>query len=356
METLRFLGFVIGLIPAQISSHAEIKRFDYAPQFARFMAASALDTRRNHILIFGGRDLSTDRSCDDLLQFDIKDNSWKRLEPDGDSPGELLGAAMAYDEESDAVLIFGGWPAGEKQPSSSLSKLSLNFKNPRWSKLTPKGKRPKGRNGFVFVADSAKRRLLLHGGDRGTDPTRGYLPGRDLWEYDLDKNEWRKLDPTGDIPGSRWNHSGTLDLDGRRLFLYGGAGYEGDRGVIDQDVFCLDLDRLTWKKLPAKDIKPPPLEGASLTYDQKTKCLVLTGGLSLAASGSPGLESLMVYNVENQEWLRVDRMEGTRHGHAAVYDPASNRHFILGGETTKERGNFFVRGTPLPSAIVIKLP
>ncbi|MEK6644436.1 MAG: kelch repeat-containing protein [Planctomycetota bacterium] len=356
MQAYQIVVILYGILVAQETSQSSVNQVEFDSRYARFMAGSTLDTKRQHIILYGGRDLSKAKTCDDLIIFSISNNTWSRIETDGDTPGALFGPAITYDEGTDSIFLFGGWPAEQTKPTADLWKLTLNSPKPKWTNLSPEGKRPKGRNGHVFVADSSKNRLLLHSGDRGTHPKYGFLPGKDLWEYDDRDNEWRKLEPTGDVPGPRWNHSGALDARGRRLFVYGGAGYEDDRAVIDQDIFCLDLDNLRWKRLSTKGKKPPPLQGATLTLNNDRNKLMLVGGLSLAPNGVPGLQAIMCYDIEAEAWEQIGKLETTRHGHAATADSQFNHIHILGGETTKERGNFLIRGTPLANRVVIDFP
>lgn len=75
---------------------------------ARYLAAAALDSKRNRMVVVGG-------CCDNLGGFfsdawalDLGSDTWTQLGFSGDGPSNRLGASAAYDPGSDRVVVFGG--------------------------------------------------------------------------------------------------------------------------------------------------------------------------------------------------------------------------------------------------------
>jgi N-acetylneuraminic acid mutarotase len=264
---------------------------------------------------------------------------------------------MVYVPGEDALYLFGGWPRKADKPVAELWVLRLDTKAEfAWQLVSDGSKGPPARNGCAMVADTARNRLLVHGGDGGPTAFGGFDSLDDLWAFDLKAKQWRQLKPTGAVPPERWNHAVAIDPQHGRMFIFGGAGYDLGRSLIDRDVFVLDLDRLVWTKLPALGEPPPPVEGTSLTYDDHRNLLMVAGGLSLADTGPPGPRSVWCFDLKNNTWTQYkDAMPTTRRGHVGVYDPVGKLHLILGGETAQVRGNFYAKGRVLSEVLAIEI-
>src|SRR5262249_25588480 len=149
-------------------------------------------------------------------------------------------------------------------------------------RVTAAKPRPKGRNGAALILDAKRNRLLLHGGDGGPNSENGFTPLDDLWEFSLSKHSWRRLQTAGVAPEPRWNHARAIDDRVGGAYLFGGAGYVGERIVRDNVIFNLNLDDLKGGRLECKGSAPTPVEGTSLTFDEQQGALLVAGGLSLA--------------------------------------------------------------------------
>lgn len=105
----------------------------------------------------------------------------------------------------------------------------------RWAQITGAG--PLARWGHVAAFDPGRNRVLVWG---GTD-TR--VTFDDLWAFSLDSNTWRELSAPGGPPG-RTTAAAVVDAARDRMIVVGGSG-------AGNEVWSLDLARLTWVRLPS---------------------------------------------------------------------------------------------------------
>ncbi len=317
-------------------------------------AAAARDEQRDALLVFGGADPERKNAPPLLRKMDLGTFTWSIVETKGAAPSAAVLPAMVYDPKRDAVFLWGGWASGAEKPSGELWTLPLGETSPRTWKRLADG--PPARNGCVMVLDGLRDRLLLFAGDGGPHPKYGYTPLNDLWAFDLPGGTWTQLASAADAPAPRWNLAAAVDNTRGRMFVFGGAGYVKDKPVRDSFVFELDMAKLTWTKHAGKGKQPPPMEGATLTYDPGKDLLVVVGGLSIADAGEAGSTSVWLYDLKNDRWVeKAGVFDTTRRSHVAMYDPRRNEHIVVGGETAQERGNFYVRGKTLLDVLKLSI-
>ncbi len=225
-----------------------------------------------------------------------------------------------------------------------------------WQGVDAGQQHPPARNGCVMVLDQKRDRILVHGGDGGPHPKYGFTPLNDLWAFDLSTKKWTQLKPAGQLPTARWNHSGAVDQQHGKMYVYGGAGYVDEKRVIDNDVFELDLEKLTWTRRVGHGDSPTPVQGATMTYDPSADVLVVVGGLSLIETGPSGPKNLWLFGLKTENWVEYrDVLPTTRRGHTAIYDPRSGQHIVHGGRETKVRGHFYKPGEALSDTLKISI-
>lgn len=88
------------------------------------------------------------------------------------------------------IYVFGGWPDGNR-PTEDLYRIRLATATPCWEKIEPQGPRPAPRNGAATVFDRAGGRLIVVGGDGGSNNR--FRPLGDRWQFDLAGNCWSQL-------------------------------------------------------------------------------------------------------------------------------------------------------------------
>lgn len=342
--------------PVAIADDLRIQPPQDVGLWSRRGAAAAFDEQRGEMLTFGGVS-SEGKTEPRLLAFSIERKAWRAIEPKGPQPEAISKPSLAIDARNDTLYVFGGWSRGAEAPSDELWALNLKEADSRWRRLKPAGESPRGRNGAVLVSDLARKRLILFGGDGGPHPENGFTPLDDLWAFELEPQAWRRLAPTGDKPTPRWNASGAVAGAGADavLYVYGGGGYVNNRVIDDGNLYALDLAKDHWLRIEAERRRPPVLQGATLTWDDKARRLLLVGGLAHDPRGEPGLTKIWSIDPQRSSWTEHDAALGsTRHDHVAIYSKKTRAHIIVGGRTAVEAGNYYNKGTALTDYVVIR--
>jgi hypothetical protein len=204
------------------------------------------------------------------------------LEP---APPLSLSAAV-YDPEARAIVSFGGFFAPEpRAPQARLASNALarlaSVPDATWESFDA-GAGPLERSAHVAVYDSARRRMVIHGGDRNLIWTPSETLD-DVWALSLDgSGGWTKLEPRGTSPGARSKHLGVYDPTADRLLIYGSAG--GER----VDLWSLSLgDAPEWTELfPSGQAPGLPSEGASAVYDPGHDRMIVLDFTETGVAGS----------------------------------------------------------------------
>ncbi len=320
-------------------------------------AAAAYDSLRRRVLVFGGVDPSVDAETATLVAFETASGRFSEVKVGGKAPEGLVFPSLVYDSSRDSLFVFGGWPKDGDRPNNELWKLELKGEKLRWKLLVSGDSAPPARNGSVMVFDKARDRLVLHGGDGGPHPTYGYTPLSDLWSFDLKDGKWASLAATGDVPTPRWNHSVAIDPVAGEMFIFGGTGYIGEGQVVtDDDLYSLDLVTLTWMRRKCDSPCPVSVRGASMTFDDRLRALVLVGGLTDLDAAVSGTDRVWIYSLKERQWFKDRQIfRKYRRDHVGVYDPSARAHLIHGGQTARKSGDHYQRGQPLTDTLVISL-
>jgi len=128
--------------------------------------------------------------------------------------------------------MFGGRAGG-----GALDDLwRYNLDTDEWTKLEPPEPRPEGRFGHVAAWDESAGLLVWSGqqtADRFFD---------DTWTYDPVQNAWRQLPSAGDVPASRYGSCGGFAPDGTFWMSH---GFTMDNGRF-HDTRVYDLTQQRW--------------------------------------------------------------------------------------------------------------
>jgi hypothetical protein len=157
--------------------------------------ASAFDTRRGRLVLYGGID-TAEQWPTDVWEWDRE--RWHRIQCD-EGPGERAHHAMAYDEARGRVVLRGGGRRNREHPTDTWE-----WDGTRWHRAAAEGPGPDG--GYRMAYDAARRVVVLFGGSTCA------------W----DGQSWRRLD-TPRAPVSRMVHALAYDPARQRVVLYGGS-------------------------------------------------------------------------------------------------------------------------------------
>jgi len=287
-------------------------------------------------------------------------------------PSARTGAGMAFSEDSDRIILFGG----VTPPDSSGTRIPFGdtweWLGRRWVRLLPETS-PPGRFEFALVNDINRTRLVLFG---GATTTADLL--NDTWTFD--NNTWTQIS-TPDAPPARrlagaaydpirdrvvifggssatavlndtWEFDGTtwhqISADGPKisapLLVYDGANNELlmiGYNQTDPAKPVSETYRLTdgtWEKLSPATLPTCPSLG-TLVYLEYAARVVYYGGL--CASGFPTSE---FWVWDGTDWLKNDVFPnaGPLFSNAATYDRARDELVLFGGNAGGARSDTFV--------------
>jgi hypothetical protein len=283
------------------------------------------DSRRDRMLEFGGQAGPSDQ----VWQLSMAPGSnWRRIFPQGTTPGVRWSPLAAYDPDGDRLIIVGGGSYGNPSFWNDVWQLTLSG-TPTWTHLLPAGAPPPPRQYGSAIYDPVGRRLIVFGGWAGGT---NYL--NDTWQLSLTGSPtWSRFSPVSGPPAARAYAQVAYDSDHNSLIVFGGY-----TGVVNlSDTWELSLTGSGEWLLVTPSAFPPATYDGVAAYDPIAQRLLVFGGLhqdgltnqtwQLTMSGTPA-------------WSQVFP-SGTpptgRQAAAGGYDAARNRLVVFAGYDTQFR-------------------
>lgn len=150
---------------------------------------------------------------------------------------------------------------------------------------------------------------------------------------------WTRVHPDGAPPVARAGHTAVYDSTGDRMILFGGrsnAGVLNDVWVLTKAV---GFDYPAWVKLTPSGTAPVARTNATAIYDAASNRMTVFGG-ETGASPAAALDDAWVLTNANglggpPAWLPLvpPSTPPARTVHAAAYDRVTNRMIVFGGRT-----------------------
>ncbi len=275
---------------------------------------------RHQIFLFGG--FTANDRVDDTWLYDIESNTWTMLHP-SDKPTCRSDAAIAYDPENQAVVLFGGY---EEPTGGTDDTWAYSFAEGNWVQMSP-GNSPLRQYGHHMMYDQVNSRLLMYPGlwkitSGSTMLSHGY--GDQVWEYDVVADDWTELSTTPKPAGRYWFNLAYLE-DGRLLMHGGSGGGDSQR----DDTWTYEYQSNTWTRIESP-ASPPERACSSMAYDPVNGVVVLFGGSDHGADETYGDTWLL--DLEAGQWTEV--------GSTSVEPPPSE---------TENEASTGIPGFPSPS-------
>jgi PKD repeat protein len=283
----------------------------------RYSCAVAYDTSSDRVILFGGSESWSWSLAGDneTWAYDFETNTWTNMNP-AIHPSARYWHAMAYDSQSDRIILFGGYPLSDET-------WAYDYDTNTWTNTSPATK-PAARFGHAMSYDEQSDRVILFGGS--TSP---YLDSfNDTWAYEFDTNTWTKMNPSSS-PSAGWTPAMAYDSLSDRVIMFGGAKFNGYDFLPNDETWAYDYDRDTWTNMnPAT--KPPTLYGHAIAYDSQSDCIVLFGGKDFTFRTN----QTWVYDFDVNTWTEMNPVPAPmiRANHAMAYDSQSDRIVLVGGE------------------------
>ncbi len=176
----------------------------------------AYDSESDRSILYGGLKTYYDppssvEGWNDTWSYDHNSNIWVEMNPE-EYPSTRMCAAMKYDSESDKMVLFGGW----SEDRTDLGETWIyDFNNNSWTMQTPVSS-PSARYRPAMAYDSESDQMILFGGMSETTAM------RDTWTYDYSSNTWTNMNPST-APPARILAAMVYDKSVDRIIFFGGS-------------------------------------------------------------------------------------------------------------------------------------
>jgi len=221
----------------------------------------AYDAESDRIILFGGG-TGSGNILSDTWAFDPNSYAWRKMAPDMRPPkGD---GTLAYDVESDRMIFFSGalTESGHYYDLESASETWVyDFNTNTWTDMEP-GDTPFGTRGTRMVYDIESDRMILFGGWKPEGGAEGFS---ETWAYDYNTNTWEKMAPAVS-PLGRSYHAMVYDAGADRVIVWGGYG---PIPVDVSIVWAYDYNTDTWEALDSSGA-PQKGKNAAMVYDAVT--------------------------------------------------------------------------------------
>eukprot|EP00300_Choanocystis_sp_HF-7_P020025 c20488_g1_i1.p1 GENE.c20488_g1_i1~~c20488_g1_i1.p1 ORF type:complete len:1274 (+),score=363.11 c20488_g1_i1:137-3958(+) len=274
------------------------------------------------VFLFGGEDEAHEK-YGDLFELDARLMTWLEMSPDGYKPSARCGHTGAA--VGSRMYIVGGAGGG-----MALADVNyLDTRSNQWTLCTPVATGDESVP-ELFLAHSMvsyQGVLFLFGG--GTAHAEGTRKaGSQLRSFNTATNEWRLLQPTGEVPPPMLGHRAVVW--NQRMFVFGGF-IEG-RGYTS-NIYSLSLGSLQWTKHQPGGSVPDGRVGHAFTVFKHYG--ILFGGSAAKVLDS----SVHLLDMRRLMWTSI-RCGGStpapRHSHAfeiVEVGPDEAQLWVFGGRT-----------------------
>lgn len=290
-----------------------VQRFPAHTPGGRSTMGMVFDTARNRVVLFGGKNGTTEFNDTWVYQND----DWTKLDtPNAPPVREVPG--MAYDPIRDRVVVFGGTYnllSSDGKTSTATARFDTwEFDGTTWVQRSSDGphvSKP------ILQYDPSRNQLLLLGLDENTATL--------MYQYDPGAGSWTKLTPAA-LPPCVNEAATAFEPNLGRILLTGGTCTTSS--VNDE---TWEWDGTTWAKVDTHGTDPARVFGHVLAFDQ-SRNLVLEYGGTVAF----GLPRSNTYLYGSTVWIEADQNGLTpspRSLFAFTTDPKNNAVWLLGGTT-----------------------
>ncbi len=235
------------------------------------------------------------------------------------APQARIDGTAVYDPQGRRLYVFGG-RAGTRRNDL----WAYAFDRAAWVALRPEGAAPPARDGHTMVFDSARRRLIVFGGQAASF-------FNDVWAYEIEADRWTRLRGSGPAPNIRYGHSAIADPRRDRMVISHGFT---DEGRFD-DTWAFDFAADRWTDIsPARRPLRRCLHRAA--YDPTRDRMLLYGGCASGAGPCP-LDDLWSFDLAANTWTQLAGGPPGREFYGVGFDAEMDRMVIFGGRRHSAR-------------------
>lgn len=283
----------------------------------------AYDAESNQVVLFGGQTgpwgLRTSVNGE-TWAYDITANVWTQMFPKL-HPTDKAAAQLGYDGESDRVIMYGG---GIRISGLTTEETwAYNYNTNTWKK---KAYGPKEHLGARLAYDSESDRMILFGGLSVKD----WFYCDDTWTYDYNSDTWTEMKPVVSPPGRNYQAM-TYDSKADRVLTWGGMFI--DESPLPESMWAYDYNTNTWEEfVTGEGLYPKSRDYAAMAYDVESDRTILFGGVPI--EDPDGEVGTWAYDYKTKSWQEMNPAiePPSVSRHAMVYSVVTDRVILFGGE------------------------
>jgi N-acetylneuraminic acid mutarotase len=250
----------------------------------RSAAELVYDAESDRVILFGGANDDVSWMLNDTWAYDYNTNTWKEM---AKGPAKHLGDRLAYDAESDRIILFGGYDMAGFYLNDTWA---YDFNSDTWTKMKPSTS-PSGRNYHAMAYDAKVDRVLVWGSDSDTPVDKS------MWSYDFNTNTWQEMKPgEGACPVSRDYPVMAYDVESDRTILYGGI-------PLGNETWVYDYNTNTWTN-PKPRWFPGQLSRHAIVYSTAADRIILFGG-QVGSRNFNYTGETWTYDLNTNTWTNV---------------------------------------------------
>jgi hypothetical protein len=317
------------------------------------------DSARNKAVLFGGMEIDTSGVTgipkQDSWEWDPSTSTWTERTIQGGKPTARYAHSMAFDSSRSKIVVFGGF---DMTTGGTLNDLwDWDPTTGAWAQRLTGSEAgiPTARRYASFV--DAGGHLELVAGMVNYDPygkggAGGYYyppPGyysttgsNEVWELEPAKPSFTDRTAPLDVPAARWGHCMAYYPPTGKTYLFGGYDISG-RQYDDTWAW----DGTTWAQVVA-DVHPKARNDAAMAYDPARKSLVLYGGNNNSGGYSDTWEWT---SAKGWSQLLPSTGPGAIYGHGMVTDTTRNKILLYGGIS-----QIWVKGADVKALLAYRSP
>jgi len=287
----------------------------------RDYVAFAYDEDSNQIILFGGMvSLSPLLVNDETWAYDVGENTWTLMKP-STKPPKMAAATMAYDSQSDRVILYGGCGAGRGIFNDTWA---YDYETDTWTKMSPG---PKWHGGARMVYDEGSDRMVLFGGIKFST----WTFYQDTWAYDYNTDTWEEMHPE-EYPQVRNYQAMTYDSKEDLVLVSGTYGVDGMPDST-YNMWAYDLETDNWEDLTPVDEERISLIYSAMAYDAESDRSILFGGVETDMATETGYDETWAYDYSTNTWENMEPTvnPGYLSRHFMVYVPIEDKMYLFGG-------------------------
>jgi hypothetical protein len=283
----------------------------------RYAHAMAFDATRNKVVVFGGWDISTGGSRNDLWDWDPTTGVWaQRLTgTESGTPGARMYASMVPDAADAKLELVAGQVA--YNPYGGYYGTGGYY------------------GGYYGSGGYYGGGTYGYGGAVGMPilpplptpyPGYGATTSCEVWELNPVTPAFTNRTPALDVPTARSGQAMAYNPSTGKTYIFGGSEMMSGQSLND----LWEWDGKTWAQVAA-DARPPARTDSALAYDPARKSLILFGGVDYYSSTT--YADTWEWNSSTRKWAQLKPLSSplSLSGHGMVTDTTRNKILLFGG-------------------------